>query len=473
MRRLIQKLLVLGAVATLATSASAFSLMGPFASWQTTAIGYALVGDIGGPMNLGEEYRLATPVLTYGYDATFLNYFGSNGVLAVEAAMAILNSVPAASAMSDTLAEFPLQARGPDNATAASLQVLDLKSTTLSIMLGQMGLASPERWTYALRERAVIANTTNYTVIQRNFDPVNWRPTNVVNGVLYTYQIQDPIPIPNYASAVEIRVSGNVNNVAVASDDNSNDIGTIGFLGPGQHFASLTRDDYGGLRYLLRFNNVNMETLPANITLVDTSSPYAPFLGTNITNLAGTNIPVATARRPGVERISFSPIPLDSLLNVSIRAVTNQYVDTYFNPTNGLLTNQTVQRVTTIPDVVFTASDLTGLFTFAGGSGIRVRTSTTAWVNNSAISSPIVVGGGINAGPGVIPAAASNTVAIAITFDTLGPSRFNFSGAGARFLDERNSTTNFVWGYFDATTIYSVFPDGLTIQDLERQLLGR
>ena len=37
--------------------------------------------------NLGEEYRWNSPVLTYSYDETFLNYFGSNGVVAVEKAI--------------------------------------------------------------------------------------------------------------------------------------------------------------------------------------------------------------------------------------------------------------------------------------------------------------------------------------------------------------------------------------------------
>lgn len=47
MRRLIPKLFTLAVAATLVVDASAFSLMGPFASWQTAAIGYNLPGDVG------------------------------------------------------------------------------------------------------------------------------------------------------------------------------------------------------------------------------------------------------------------------------------------------------------------------------------------------------------------------------------------------------------------------------------------
>jgi hypothetical protein len=466
MRRFTKKLYALAVAVLMVVNASAFSLMGPFASWQTAAIGYSLGGDVGGPMSLSEDFRITVPVLNYGFDGTFLNFFGSNGVVAIDAAMAILNAVPAASAMSANLTEFPLQAIGPANATAANLQIRDLKSAAMSSVLGQMGLASPERWTYTLRDRTVILNTTNYTVIQRNFDPVRLQPTNIVNGVLYTYTVAEPLLPGNYADALETRVSGNINNISVASVDDG------GGLFAGQFFTSLTRDDYGALRYLLRFNNVNTETLAANVSLVDIRSPYAPFLGTN----SQTNVPVAIARRPGIDRVSFSPLALDSLLGIVVRAVTNQYTDRYFNPTNNVLTNQVVQRVVNLPDILFIAGDLS---TVAGGvgaaSGASLSRPTSArWVNNSTLPGNTVGGGaGIVSGPGVIPAAVSNATAIVIEFNTLGPSRANFSQAGARFLDERSSTVNGVWGFFDATTIYSVFPDGVTIQDLERQLLGR
>ena len=464
MRRFIQKLFALAVAVTLVVDASAFSLMGPFASWQTAAIGYNLPGDVGGPMTLSEDYRITVPVLNYGFDGTFLSFFGANGVAAVNAAMTILNAVPAASAMTASLTEFPLQAIGPANATAANLQIRDLKSAALSTVLGQMGLASPERWTYTLRDRTVVNNTTNYTVIQRNFDPISLLPNNIVNGVLYTYTVAEPLLPGNFADAVETRVSGNINNISVASVDDG------GGLLAGQFFTSLTRDDYGALRYLLRFNNVNTETLDANVTLVDTRSPYAPFQGTN----AQTNIPIAIARRPGIDRVSFNPIALDSLLGIVVRAVTNRYVDQYFNPTNNVLTNQTVQRVVNLPDILFAAGDLPPPALGLISGATLVRPTSTRWVNNSALPGNTVAGGAaILSGPGVIPAALSNATAIVIEFNTLGASRANFSGAGARFLDERSSTVNGVWGYFDATTIYSVFPDGVTIQDLERQLLGR
>ena len=455
--KFLRKFLILVAVIVMAQTSVAFSLLGPSTSWQSGALGYNLVGDIGGPMNLGEEYRMVTPILTYGFDATYLNYFGANGVLAVQAAMQILNNIPGAGAMSDSLAEFPLQGVGPVNTTASNLRVLDVKSATLSMMLEQMGITGAERWTFTLRDRVVVNNVTNYVVLQRNFDPINWQPTNIVNGVLYTYTVDDPILPGNYAEARETVVSGNRNNIAVAGAG----------IAAGSFFTGLTRDDYGALKYLLRFNNQNVETLN-NVTLANTYSPYGPALGTN----AFTNVAVATARRPGVDKITFVPIAVDALLGVGIRQVTNRYVDVFFHPTNFYLTNQTLERVTTIPDVLFAAGDLYGSFVAPVGSGTLVRSLTSRWVNNSAINTVGGIGG-VRFGPGVIPAASSNATAIVITFDTLGPSGLNIRDATRRFIDERSADRNSVWGYFDSATIYSVFPDGLTVQDLERQLYGR
>src|SRR5258706_580200 len=89
------------ALMLVARSASAFALYGPLTAeeWQQIVIGYREGADgdygvdIATPRNLGEEYRWNTPVLYYAFDSAFLDYFGSNGVAAVEQAFAILNDV--------------------------------------------------------------------------------------------------------------------------------------------------------------------------------------------------------------------------------------------------------------------------------------------------------------------------------------------------------------------------------------------
>jgi carbohydrate-binding DOMON domain-containing protein len=61
--------------------------------------GYRQPGDVGGPMNIGEGYRWNIPTLTYGFSRSFIDYFGSNGVAAIESAITILNSLPPASSL--------------------------------------------------------------------------------------------------------------------------------------------------------------------------------------------------------------------------------------------------------------------------------------------------------------------------------------------------------------------------------------
>ena len=65
---------LLGAVlAITAPCARAFSLLGPYASWMDEAKSFRQPGgDIGGPMNIDEGYRWNVPVVTYGFDASFL-----------------------------------------------------------------------------------------------------------------------------------------------------------------------------------------------------------------------------------------------------------------------------------------------------------------------------------------------------------------------------------------------------------------
>src|SRR4051794_21396165 len=107
--RVIQKAFLAVAMASLASSASAFSLLGPFAPWETADLSYDTGGniDIGGPMNIGEEYRWNIKTVTYGFDKSFLDYFGQRGVDDVNKAIAILNALPPVSKMSANLSEFP------------------------------------------------------------------------------------------------------------------------------------------------------------------------------------------------------------------------------------------------------------------------------------------------------------------------------------------------------------------------------
>jgi hypothetical protein len=59
---------------------SAFALLGPIQPWMQMTNGVISSDDIGGPMYISNGYRWNVPVITYGFDQSFLDYFGSNGV---------------------------------------------------------------------------------------------------------------------------------------------------------------------------------------------------------------------------------------------------------------------------------------------------------------------------------------------------------------------------------------------------------
>lgn len=271
---LLKKFICIAVLVATAPLASAFSLLGEPEAWQTPALGYDPTGtDIGAPKNLGEEYRWNVPIITYGYDLPFLNYFGSPGVQAVERAIAILNSLPPVSTLSQDLREFPLLDENGEptqfmearrvNPEAQAMQLVDLKTVALSLLVEELGLAAPERWVWALRDRKTFGGPppeTNYLVIMRNFDPVTYEPSYFVNGIRYTYTVRE-FENPTFADAVEnIPVDPRFppfNSVAGISGGLLNT-----GLDAGVFYTYLTRDDIGGLRYIYHPNNINFEPFP-------------------------------------------------------------------------------------------------------------------------------------------------------------------------------------------------------------------
>ena len=132
-------------------------------------------------MKLGEAYRFNIPVITYGYDASFLRYFGATGVAAIESAMKVLNDIPAADSMSATLEEFPTITLR-HNATASALSIVDLKTTALSFMVEQLGVAAPENVVWSIRAHWTDpAQLDHFSVFNPNYDPVTLQQSSYVN----------------------------------------------------------------------------------------------------------------------------------------------------------------------------------------------------------------------------------------------------------------------------------------------------
>jgi len=279
-QRLVGTVLALG----WAAGTHAFSLLGPVnEAWQVPNIGYNLANnaDIGAPKNLGEEYRWNLPVVYYAFDASFLDYFGSNGVAAVEQAIAVFNSLSNVSSYSQDLSEFPLEVSRV-NYRAQALSLLDLKSVAMHLILEELGLAEPVRWTWCLRDRYTQPGLSCpfmvYHVIRRNFDPVTFEPTSYVNGTLYSYQIIEICSGPDpLADAYEYLVDPLAQrNLPVAE--------TLWF-NYGTFLTGLSRDDVGGLRYLWRSNNVNWEAITQDSLLFYTNPTPQLLISSNLNTL--------------------------------------------------------------------------------------------------------------------------------------------------------------------------------------------
>lgn len=415
-------------IAGIAPDAAAFSLLGPFQNqangavdpWQGRdyggrpgGLGYSLTGDIGGPMLIQEGYRWNIPVLNYGFSPSFIEYFGQTGVDEVEKAIAIFNALPPASQMSAALEEFPFDTKN-ENASATSLNYLDLKSHVLPLILEQLGLANPERFVWNLRKREASAFSTNYTLINLNYDPVTHAESDEVNGVPYFYEILDNLGGRGneWASAVEwyqldpfltgySSIAGGLGSSDFQLGAGVGDAGEG--LWSGQYLTGLTRDDAGGLRFLLSKENKRWEKL----------LPDVRGIGANESNI------IDAALRPGIEKLTFQRQPFDPVTQ-TFQPITNVFSDVYF--TNEVTATQTLHRVVVTPDIVFQVEDLGGLIGRYQSEAYFIprhvdRSGTSAWINNADLNGR--PGGG---GPGVIQPP------VRITFNKLG--RYGFPTGG-------------------------------------------
>jgi hypothetical protein len=445
--------------------AEAFSLLGPLADWQTTEIGYNIpfiTADLGGPMNIHEEYRWNIPLITYGFDESFLNYFGAKGVEEIEKAIKVFNDLPPFSEID--LSKYPLDTRRV-NYRASALYLLDLKSWVMGAMLEVLGLGPAERYVWTLKSRTVRGDIPYYVVMKLNFDPITFEPTAYVNGTLYTYLILQTYTNPDIWEAVEVEVDPSLPSVSSVSATMTGG-GTIFASGyyvnnmPGLFYTGLTRDDVGGLSFIYRKGNVNMEILATNVVAAPRSlkegnyligakstSPWAAPPGLVYTNVTGTNAAVFQALRTGIDKLNFTRVDFDSYTGFWV-PMTNVYVDYYV--TNTTIKKQLVQRALAQPDILFSAADL-GLS--ADGFPVLFR-RTSGWVNLNAING---ISGTALYGPGLI------LPPIELTFSKLGQYLINAPEGG-----EADGFLYFWWGSYDGTTNAPVvYPLGTSVMTIE------
>ena len=387
--------------------AKGFALLGPYAEWMTETNGFTPNDEIGGPMNIDEGYRWNVPVVTYAFDSSFVDFFGSNGVAAVESAIHILNDLPAASQID--VNSYPLDTTGV-NFVAESTSLVDLKSTALFLLLQQLGLAQPTRFVYCVHDFSITNNAIIASILQRNFDPFSFAPSQFVNGVKFEYSLgagfgndgQFYIGTTSYPKDP----SGEA-FTAVA------DYGGFYYseLAAGNFYTGLTRDDVGGLRYLLATNNYKFEALLSDVH----------GAGTN----AGSYVNLAL--RAGVDKITFVRQDHDSLSGSAYVPVTNRFIDTYVN--NKIVTHQQLERIVATPDIVFSVAP-----SVAAPNGCA-RTGTSNWLNNSVLNgSPDLEG------PGIIRP----------------PINITFQHQVSAFADtgdtQQSSASTIRWGSFDNST---------------------
>ena len=264
MSRILKVAVWLLTAATTVGNAWAFSGWAAAESWQTADLDYVnrtfFYGETerGATKNYGEFGRLNVPILTYAFDEAFLQYYGAKGEKAVDAAVAVLNALPPASSIN--LSRYVTEGNQQINYSAQAMGLYDLKSAVMGALLEHMGLIG-ETHVWDLRTRYTPAGVTipcyfEYIVINRNFDPQTWQPTAYVNGRLYNYDIVDGCPV---GTSVGDAFERPADTSQAASSFTA--VATKESFISGGYYLNLTRDDVGGLRYLYRRDNYEVEAL--------------------------------------------------------------------------------------------------------------------------------------------------------------------------------------------------------------------
>jgi hypothetical protein len=431
MSRIFKSILGAAALALLAPTAGAFTPLGIWDTWQTTRMHYNLPTDIGGPMNINEEYRYNVPVLYYAFDDTFLSYFGQKGVEEVEKAIAIINALPPMSSVD--IGAYPVETRRV-NSRAQTLALLDLKSVTLGTMMELMGLAEAPRYVFCLRE-VVDADCCNaFTVIRRNFDPFTGRPTSYINDTLWTYTdilcsctpVQDAFTINRAVDPLAL------------TEPVANFFGMFSKFGNGQFYTTLSRDDIGALRHIYRRGNQNYESVIPGVSGNGAGGTWG-IPGTSTNNF------ITNAVRFGIDKVTFVRVDFDSMLGELFSPITNRWTEQII--TNGVVRDQQLTRAVVLPDLVFSGADITPFAIFRG----------TLFTRNP------VLNGTVTAGPGIL------SPNITLNYNTVGPQYINFNGS---FVAETNGIPRYTWGAFDSSTNIAIFPYYESVDAIEAKILG-
>lgn len=436
MRRIIITTLFAASLAFGCQRASAFAFLGPFfgpdATWQIPAIGYNLaayenfsrpgaptwLGDIGGPKNISEQYRRNNTVLFYAYDTTFSGYFGLQGETNADQAFAIMNNVFGAhtngvDGFSANLAEFPFNSEH-FNGMAQGLYLTDLKSVILHLLVEQLGLAEPERYTWTLLERFLPSGgkcpvNEEYLLTQRNFGSVDQPLTGpqsgtiyspYVNDILYTYGIIDvcsPATVQGwFAITLPFSTDPTIPEyTAVAANNyeglgNADGFGGTGGLQVGGFYTGLTEDDAAGLHYLMSSNTIDYESPTAGSELEATNYTLQPLT----TLPLGPLLQFAQTNPPTALLALYPNLQIDNVVS-NYSLATNWIVVSYFTnfpgqpfgtaPTFFIFTNGYTLSWQT--NYVYTFGNMV-IFSYSSNTPAQIQTVSLAFKNGQQYPSP-------------------------------------------------------------------------------------
>ena len=166
-------------------------------------------------------------------------------------------------------------------------------------------------------------------MIQRNFDPVTLAPSRYVNGNLFTYVI-DQSCSPDFGDADEFVVDPTGMYLSAVASPKISYPRTPYY---GYFHTSLTRDDVGGLRYLYRASNKNVEAAGAGTLTYVTDTTQTNLLYTsNLTTLASqaltTNAAALQALYPDLSIASTTAI----YTNIWVTNITAYFTNRPFDP---------------------------------------------------------------------------------------------------------------------------------------------
>jgi hypothetical protein len=243
-------------------------------------------------------------------------------------------------------------------------------------------------------------------------------------------------------------------------------------FGLGSYFTGLTRDDVGGLRYIYRPENKNVEVLPADATggsgifiggAGGGSGAWTPIPSPSTNTPTDPNAPAtggppfySQGIRGGVDKVQWVRAGSGVVYQPLGYQITNRFSEVVtVLITNGVerTINQNVSRILVNPDILFVAADLAGATTPGGMTRSDNSTSNDAINGAGTLDGP-----GNLAGPGTIE------------FSKVGLSYFNNQPS---FLSQPAATTFYIWGAFDGSTNDPVaFPNGTSIRDVETTVFG-